>query len=53
MKIDDCKTCKNHVMYQNGYVICNYWNMQEQRVTGTRDGMTYLIACPREEENDR
>lgn len=40
-------------MYQNGYVICNYYNMQEQRVTGTRESMTYLVACPREEANDR
>lgn len=50
MKIDDCKTCKNHVMYRNGYVICNYWNMQEQRVTGNRGDNIYIVACPQEED---
>ncbi|HOT44270.1 MAG TPA: hypothetical protein PLM53_06500 [Spirochaetota bacterium] len=50
MKIDDCMTCKNHISYQNGYVICNFWKMQEQRVTGSREGgPTYIVACPREE----
>jgi hypothetical protein len=50
MKIDDCQTCKNHISYQNGYVLCNYWKMQEQRVTGKREGgITYIVACPREE----
>lgn len=53
MKIDDCKNCKNHVLFKNGYVICNYYNMQEQRVTKTREGVIFLVACPREEANER
>jgi hypothetical protein len=54
MKIDKCQTCKNHVLYQNGYVICNYFNIQEQRVTGKKDdGTIYIVHCPIEEENGK
>jgi hypothetical protein len=54
MKIDDCVTCKNHVSYQYGYVLCNYWHMQEQRVTGKKEsGTVYIVACPQEENGKR
>ncbi len=50
MKIDDCVKCENHVLYQNGYVICTYYTMREQRITGAGEsGTTYIVHCPIEE----
>jgi hypothetical protein len=50
MTIDDCMKCVNHVLYQNGYVICNFFKTREQRVTGTKeDGIIYIVHCPKEE----
>ncbi len=54
MVIADCMICKNHLSYQNGYVLCNYWKTQEQRVTGKKaDGRIYIVACPSEEDTKK
>jgi hypothetical protein len=56
MDIKVCKCCVNHVLYENGYVICDYsyhmshnWNLPEQRVTGKgADDGIYVINCPKD-----
>lgn len=54
MLIDECKLCKNHILFQHGYVICNYWKMKEQRVTGKKgDNCIYIVECPSENDPKR
>lgn len=54
MKLDECKSCKNHVLHENGYVMCNYHNVEEQRTTDNskKDGI-YIINCPMENNENR
>ncbi len=51
MLIDDCKACDKHNSHGNGFVICTYWNMNEQRITRTEaNNKIVIISCPREND---
>jgi hypothetical protein len=46
--IEKCQVCKNHVLYQNGYVICDYYKVQEQRIIGkTGKDILCIVNCPK------
>lgn len=50
MTIDECKSCKNHVLFKDGYVLCNYFDKVEQRVAGAgEDHIIRILSCPKEE----
>ncbi len=47
MPLEKCKTCKNHVSYQQGYVMCDFYKVQEQRITGKKEkDVIYIVNCP-------
>ncbi len=51
MRLNDCLSCANHVLYENGYVMCNYHRVEEQRMTGIKDkDVIYVINCPKRDE---
>ncbi len=48
MPLEKCKSCTNHVSYQQGYVMCDYHKVHEQRITGKKDkDMIYIVNCPK------
>ncbi len=51
MTLEDCKSCNSHVLYRDGYIICDFWKMNEQRITnhGKSNSIT-IVSCPRENE---
>ncbi|TAL33204.1 MAG: hypothetical protein EPN93_14315 [Spirochaetes bacterium] len=51
MTLEDCKTCEKHSYHGNGFVICHYWNMNEQRITRTGEAnIVHIISCPKESD---
>jgi hypothetical protein len=51
MLLENCKTCDKHSYCGNGFVICSFFNMEEQRITRTgANNAVYIISCPREDE---
>jgi hypothetical protein len=51
MLLENCKSCDNYSYCGNGFVICHYYNMEEQRITRTGvNNSVYIISCPREDE---
>lgn len=49
--LDKCKQCESHILYRDGFVLCKFHNITEQRTTTTGDNnIIYIIACPGEEE---
>ncbi len=51
MTLEKCKQCGSHILYRDGFVLCGFHNITEQRTTATdENNVTYLIACPGEEE---
>ncbi|TAL37079.1 MAG: hypothetical protein EPN93_06535 [Spirochaetes bacterium] len=51
MTLDDCKNCDKHDYSGNGFVICKYWNMNEQRITSSgKNDVVYIVSCPREND---
>jgi len=52
MTIEECKSCKNHVLFKDGYVLCNFWEKAEQRIASVGDDhVSRILSCPREEES--
>jgi hypothetical protein len=48
MPLEKCKTCKNHIMYEQGYVMCDFHKIQEQRMTEKKNkDMIYIVNCPK------
>ncbi len=47
MPLEKCKACKNHISYQQGYVMCDYHKFQEQRITEKKEkDIIYVVNCP-------
>ena len=54
MKLKDRLLCANHVLYERGFVMCNYYKVEEQRMTEKKDeDVIYIINCPKEVEKRR
>jgi len=48
MTLKKCKACKNHISYQQGYMLCDYHKVQEQRMTEKREkDVIYIVNCPK------
>ena len=53
MKLNECKSCTNHVLYENGYLMCNYNTVEEQRVTDNSEKKgVYVVNCPMENDEN-
>lgn len=51
MMIDNCVTCDKHGYRGNGFVICRYYGMAEQRITRTgMNNVEHIISCPLEDD---
>ncbi|TAL29999.1 MAG: hypothetical protein EPN93_20485 [Spirochaetes bacterium] len=51
MTLEDCTLCEKHGYSGNGFVICKYYNMNEQRITGTGvNNAVNIISCPKEDD---
>ena len=47
MPLEKCKACKNHISYQQGYVMCDYHKFQEQRITEKKEkDIIYVVIVP-------
>jgi len=54
MKLSKCLSCEKHVLYERGYVICNFYKVEEQRMTEKKDeDVIYIVNCPKEVEKRR
>lgn len=48
MTLEKCKACKNHILYQQGFVMCDFYKIQEQRITGMKGkDLVYIVNCPK------
>jgi hypothetical protein len=49
MKLEDCLKCKHFAEEGRGYVICNFWELRDQRVTHvSENGEVMIVICPLE-----
>jgi hypothetical protein len=50
MKLRECKSCRNHICFASGRVMCNFFRVMDVRVVGNlhADVNNFDVICPKE-----